>query len=138
MARMLDKVTGTGIYPSNSATGNTVEFMNHTDHTQNLGGNMTVLKDGKVVFQGAITPNLIALQSILDLTNSSYSGPHTATYGGTEAVTVPFGTYTTTKYMYAGAYNLTIYVDPSVPVPIRVYAVSDTGTTYDIGLMGWG
>lgn len=136
--RNADEVTGTGNYPSIGDTGATIEFMDHADHKQLLGGNMTVMKNGNPIYQGDITPNLLALQSILDLTNSSYSGPHTVTYGGTETVTVPLGTYTTTKYMYNGAYNLTIYVDQSVPVPIKVNAVSTSGTIYDVELMGWG
>jgi len=133
-----DEVSGEGNYPSNGDTGTTAEFLDHADHKKILGGNMSVTKNGKVIYTGALTPNLIALHSLLDLTNSTYSGPHTVTYGGTETVTVPKGTYTTTKYMYAGAYNLTVYVDPSVPVPIKVDAVSPSGTTYDVELMGWG
>ncbi len=132
-----DEVTGTGNYPSNGDTGNTFEFMNHTDHKQYLGGNMSVMKNGKVVYQGLMTSKLIEIQSILDLTNSTYSGPHTVTYGGMETVTVPSGTYTATKYTYNGNYNLTIYMDPSVPVPVKVEAVSTDGTIYDIELMGW-
>jgi hypothetical protein len=133
-----DEVSGTGDYPSNSATATTFTFLNHTDHKQYLGGNMTVLKNGKVVYQGDITPRLLALQSLLDLTNSSYSGPHTVTYGGIETVTVPLGTYKTTKYMYTGADDLTIYMDPGVPVPIKVKAVTTSGTIYDVELIGWG
>jgi hypothetical protein len=133
-----DKVTGTGNYPSNGGTGNTLEYLNHTDHKQYLGGDLSVTNNGKVVYQGAMTPKLIEIESILDLANSSYSGPHTVTYGGIETVTVPLGTYTTTKYMYNGDYNLTNYVDPNVPVPIKVIAVSSSGTIYDVELMGWG
>ncbi len=133
-----DKVTGTGTYPSNGDTGNTIEFMNHTNHEQILGGNLTVIKSGTAIYHGAITPKLHAIQSILDLTNSTYSGPHTVTYGGTETVTVPLGTYNTTKYMYAGDYDLTVYMDSSVPVPIKVEAASTSGTIYNVELMGWG
>ena len=133
-----DKVTGSGNYPSNGDTGNTIEFLNHTDHDQILGGNLTVMKNGNAIYQGAITPKLHDIQSILDLTNRTYSGPHTVTYGGTETVTVPLGTYNTTKYMYAGDYNLTIYTDSSVPVPIKVEAVSTSGTIYTVELTGWG
>jgi outer membrane lipoprotein-sorting protein len=112
--------------------------MNHSNHKQLLGGNLTVMQNGNVIYQGDITPNLRELESLLDLTNSSYSGSHTVTYGGTETVTVPLGTYTATKYMYKGDYNLTIFVDPKVPVPVKVEAVSTSGTIYDIDLMGWG
>ncbi len=133
-----DEVAGTGTYPSNGDTGKTIEFMNHTDHEQILGGNLTVMNNGNAIYQGAITPKLHAIQSLLDLTNSSYSGPHTVTYGGTETVTAPLGTYTTTKYMYTGADNLTIYMDPGVPVPIKVVAVTTSGTIFDVELMGWG
>ena len=133
-----DKVTGTGNYPSKGDTGATIELVNHTNHKQLLGGNMTVMKNGNVIYRGDITPNLLAIHSLLDLTNSSYSGPQTVTYEGTETVTVPLGTYTTTKYMYAGEYNLTIYMDPAVPVPIKVEAVNTAGTIYKVELMGWG
>jgi hypothetical protein len=133
-----DEISGTGNYPSNDGSGTTFEYLSHSDHSQVLGGNMTVSKNNKVVYQGALTPNMIMLQSILDLTNATYSGPHTVTYGGTQTVTVPSGTYPTTVYMYNGAFNLTIYNDPSVPVPIKVNAVSPEGTVYDIELMGWG
>jgi len=133
-----DKVAGTGNYPSNGLTGTTIDLMNHSNHKQLLGGNLTVMKNGNVIYQGDITPHLRELESLLDLTNSTYSGSHTVTYGGTETVTVPLGTYTATKYMYYGDYNLTIFVDPKVPVPVRVDAVSPSGTTYDVELMGWG
>jgi hypothetical protein len=134
-----DEVTGTGNYPSNGDTGATIEFVNHTDHEQLLGGNLTVKNsDGNVIYQGDITSNLREIESLLDLTNSSYSGSHAVTYGGTAKVSVPLGTYTTTKYMYSGAYNLTTYVDPAVPVPVKIEAVSPAGTTYTIELTGWG
>lgn len=133
-----DKITGTGNYPSNGGSGSTAEYVSHADHSNILGGNMTVIKNNKVVYQGDLTPNMIMLQSILDLTNATYSGLHTVTYGGTESITVPAGTYPTTIYMYNGTFNLTIYTDPSVPIPIKVNAVSPGGTVYDIELMGWG
>jgi hypothetical protein len=133
-----DEVTGTANYPSNGATGTTSTFLDHTDHNQYLGGNMKVMKDGKEVYKGDVTPTLLALQSLLDLTNSTYSGPHTVTYGGIETVTVPLGTYTTTKYMYSGAYDLTVYMNTGVPVPIKVKAVTASGTIYNVELMGWG
>ncbi len=133
-----DKVTGTGNYPSNGGTGSTIEFLDHADHKQVLGGNMTAIKNGDVIYQGAITSTLLELQSLLDLNNSTYTGQHTVIYGGTETVTVPSGTYTTIKYLYNGAYNLTIYQDPGVQVPIKVNAVGPYGTIYDIELMGWG
>lgn len=133
-----DKVTGTGNYPSNGDTGNTIEFLAHANHDQILAGNLTVLKNGNAIYHGDITPKLHAIQSILDLTNGTYSGPHTVTYGGTETVTVPLGTYTTTKYVYAGDYNLTVYTDSSVPVPIKVEAANTAGTIYNVELMGWG
>jgi hypothetical protein len=133
-----DEVTGTGNYPSVNDTGATIAFINHTNHKQLLGGNMTVVKNGNVIYQGDITSNLLELNSLLDLTNSSYSGSHAVTYEGTETVTVPMGKYTTTKYLYTGDYNLTIYKDPAVPVPIKVEAVSPSGTIFDVELMGWG
>jgi hypothetical protein len=133
-----DKVTGAGNYPSNGDTGNTIEFMDHADHEKILGGNLTVMKSGNAIYTGAISPKLHAIQSLLDLTNSTYSGPHTVTYGGTETVTVPLGTYTATKYMYAGDYNLTVYTDSNVPVPVKVKATSTSGTIYTVELTGWG
>jgi hypothetical protein len=133
-----DKVSGTGTYPSNGDTGTTTEYVSHSDHTQVLSGNMTVSKNGKVIYQGDMTPNLVNIQLLLDMTNSTYSGEHTVTYGGTETVTVPSGTYTATKYMYNGAYNLTIYTVASVPIPVKINAVSPDGTIYDIELTGWG
>ena len=133
-----DEVIGTGTYPSNGDTGTTAEYVSHSDHSQVLGGNMTVSKNGNVIYQGDITPSLIEFQSLLDMTNSSYSGEHTVTYGGTQSVTVPSGTYTATKYMYTGNYNLTIYTAPGVPIPVKVTAVSPSGTIYDTELTGWG
>ena len=133
-----DEVTGTGDYPTYGATGSTIEFMDHADHKQILAGNVTVMNNGKAIYHGDITPKLQEIQSLLDLTNSSYSGPHTVTYGGTETVTVPLGTYSTTKYLYNGGYNLTVYVDRSMPVPIKMEAVSTSGAIYDVELMGWG
>jgi hypothetical protein len=133
-----DKMTGNGSYPSNSYTATTMEFVNHTNHTQLLSGNITTMKSGNVIYRGSITPNLRAIISLLDLTNSSYTGTHTVTYEGTETITVPTGTYNTTKYLYKGDYNITTYTDPAVPVPIKVKAVSTTGTIYDVELMGWG
>jgi hypothetical protein len=133
-----DKVTGTGNYPSNGYSGNTIEFLNHTDHGRILDGNLTLLKNGNAVYTGAITPKLQAIQSLLDLNNSTYTGTHTVTYEGTESVTVPMGTYDTTKYLYAGDYTLTVYMGSSVPVPIKVDAVNTAGTIYTVELTGWG
>lgn len=132
-----DQVTGTGTYPSNDYTGTTMVFLNHSNHKQLLSGNMTVMKNGNVIYKGDVTPNLLEFQSILDLTNNTYSGPHTVIYGGAETVTVPLGKYATTKYMYNGGYNLTIYMNNDVPIPIKVEAVSPSGTMYDVELMGW-
>jgi hypothetical protein len=133
-----DEVAGTGNYPSNGGTGTTDVFLSHADHKQLLDGTMTVMKNGKEVYKGDVTPRLLAVQAILDLTNSSYSGQHTVTYGGIEAVTVPAGSYTATKYMYNGTYDLTVYVDQGVPVPVKIRAESTSGTVYDVELMGWG
>lgn len=133
-----DQVSGTGTYPGNNGAGTTYAFLDPADHTQFLGGNMTVTKNGNVVYHGSITASLLAIQSLLDMTNSTYSGPHTVTYDGTQTVTVPLGTYSTTAYAYNGTYNLTVYTNPSVPIPVKIMAVSPAGTTYDIELMGWG
>lgn len=133
-----DKMTGTGSYPSNSYTANTIELVNHTDHNQILSGNITTMKSGQVIYRGSITTNLHAIISLLDLTNSSYTGSHTVTYEGTETITVPLGTYNTTKYLYIGDYNLTTYTDPAVPVPIKIEAVNTAGSIYTVELTGWG
>ena len=135
---MADEVTGTGNYSDNVYTANTISFLDHANHTKVLSGNLTVLKNGMFFYHGDLTPKILELEHLLDLTNSSYSGYNTVTYGGTETVTVPQGTYTAIKYMYNSTNNLTIYTDSDVPVPIKLVAVTPLGTIYDIELIGWG
>ncbi len=134
--KLADKATGTITYPGSGSdfTGICIAFLNHADHAQTLGGNLTAYENGNVLSRSDITTKVINLLTLLDLTNSTYAGQHTVTYGGIETVSVPYGTYDTTKYLYNGTLNFTVYMNQSVPIPIKVVAVSPEGTIYDVHL----
>lgn len=131
-----DKATGTITYPGSGSdfTGVCTAFLNPANHAQVLGGNVTAYENGGVLTQADITTRVLDLLMLLDLTNSTYAGQHTVTYGGMETVSVPYGTYDTTRYLYNSTLNFTVYMNQSVPIPVKVVAVSPEGTIYDVQL----
>ena len=137
--KLADKATGTITYPNSGSdfTGVCIAFFNHADHAQVLGGNVTAYENGGVLSRADMSIRVLDLLMLLDLTNSTYTGQHTVTYGGLETVSVPYGTYNTTKYLYNSTLNFTVYMNPSVPIPVKVEAVSPAGTIYDVQLKSY-
>ncbi|HTX43805.1 MAG TPA: hypothetical protein VMC61_03690 [Methanocella sp.] len=105
-----------------------------------LGGHMKITSGGQVIMDkdieagaapstspGTSTQNPLATYQGMSITNA-----------GSESVTVPAGTYVATKYTWtSGGTTGTVWVAPSVPVPVKM-STSSSGTTMNMELTGWG
>jgi hypothetical protein len=126
-----------------SGAAMTMVLTSYTDASTGatLGGHETMTSNGQVVMDTAIPPSAASATTTPGISTQNplqtYGGA-TLTNAGTESVTVPAGTFTTTKYTWTNA-NVTgnVWVAQSAPIPVKMES-SSQGNTIDIELTGWG
>ena len=123
-------------------SGSTMNMISYMDPSSGstLGGHMTMTANGQILMDQDLQPGASPTATAGVSTSNplmSYEGTK-VTKSGIEAVTVPAGTYTATKYTWDnGGATGTAWVAPNVPIPVKV-AYSSSDTTVDMQLTGWG
>jgi len=98
-----------------------------------LGGSMTVTVNGQTITQDVPASQLQNQQG------ADFNGEFALTYDGTEAVTVPAGTYPAANKYTATVNNagVTYWSVPGIPVPVKWTSGSSEGSN-TAELVGWG
>ena len=125
-------------------SGNSMNITTYSDATTgaSLGGHTKMVASGQVIMDedtpaGSAAPTSTPGMSSSEDLFSAYKGVSVLSKG-TESVTVPAGTYTATKYeMTDGNGTGTVWVDSSVPVPVK-FSSTAAGHTMNMELTGWG
>ncbi|MDD4483000.1 MAG: hypothetical protein PHD55_01360 [Methanoregula sp.] len=98
-----------------------------------LGGSMTVTVNGQTITQD------VPASQLQDQQGADFNGEFALTYDGTEAVTVPAGTYPAANKYTATVNNagVTYWSVPGIPVPVKWTSGSSEGSS-TAELVGWG
>ncbi len=119
-------------------TMTTVTEMYVDKSNNNLGGHMKTMQGSQVIFEQDIPASSSSGGATTASDPFGTSSGAALTGAGAESVSVPAGNFACTKYTYSASGTTgTVWVSPSVPLPIKMESRSEYGTM-TMELAGWG